>query len=103
MVIAAFKVQKVFQLQDRLVLVSDAIGSIAGFQHGGVIELKRPDGSIIRSKAYLELPSPPSAERAFSFSIEPGYQKIDIPEGTEIWFDEGNGVKSADGHLIPDA
>ncbi len=78
------RVQKVFQLQDRLVLVSDAIGALPGLTHGGTVRLKKPDGSVVNTKAWLETSWLPSEHRPVSFSIESKFQKADIPEGTEI-------------------
>jgi hypothetical protein len=77
-------VKKVFQLQDRLVIVSDAVGILPGLTHGGTVKLKRPDGSEIKTKTWLEFPVPSSADRPVSFSVEANFKKADIPEGTEI-------------------
>ncbi len=82
------RVQKVFQLADRLVLVTDMVGSLRELTRGGTVELKRPDGSRVRTKTWLELPSPPSDDRPVSFSIEPHFKKADIPDGTEVWLEE---------------
>ncbi len=92
-----YRVQKVFQLQDRLVLVSDAPSVLPGFTHGGTVKLKRPDGSVLTSKAWLETSWPPSDDRPVSFSIESKFQKADIPEGTEIWIDKES-TKDTDDH-----
>lgn len=78
------KVQRVFQLHGRLVIVTDKLGAISELTHGGIVELRRPDGSVLTTKVWIEMPSPPIDDRPVSFSIEPGYKKSDIPVGTEV-------------------
>ncbi|MBZ0184790.1 MAG: hypothetical protein K8F91_00965 [Candidatus Obscuribacterales bacterium] len=88
MVNTVYKVQKVFQLQDRLVVVSDAVSDFPGLKHGGTVKLKCPDGRVHTTKVWFEMAWPTSETRPVSFSVEPKLQKSDIPEGTEILIDK---------------
>jgi CheY-like chemotaxis protein len=53
------------------------------FHNGAEVSLKRPDGTIIENKAYLEI-STPNKRKIFALSL-PGLTVADVPRGTEVW------------------
>lgn len=82
------KVAEVFQLTGRLVVVSDTLYDdfdLRDFRHGSTVELRRPDGSSLTTKAWYELYSPTNIGRPMAFSVENSLSKNDIPPGTEVW------------------
>lgn len=82
------KVAEVFQLTNRLVVVSDTLYDDFDskiLRHGSTVELRRPDGSSVLTKTWHERYSPTNIGRPMAFSVEDSLSKTDIPLGTEVW------------------
>lgn len=82
------KVNEVFQLSGRLVVVSDTLYDdfdTQSFRHDSTVELRRPDGSVLRSKTWRERYVPTNIGRPLAFAVENSLSKADIPPGTEVW------------------
>ena len=85
------KVNEVFQLTGRLVIVSDTLYDdfdISNFRHGTTVELRRPDGSTVKTQTWHERYSPTNLGRPLAFSVSEPLAKADIPVGTEVWLTE---------------
>lgn len=85
------KVAEVFQLTGRLVVVSDTLYDdfdTKNFRHGSTVELRRLDGSIIKTKTWHERYSPTNIGRPMAFSVENTLTKNDIEIGSEVWLIE---------------
>lgn len=85
------KVADVFQLTDRLVVVCDTLYDdfdTKSFRHGSTVELRRPDGSVVKTKTWWERYSPTNIGRRMAFSVEETLTKADIPVDSEVWLVE---------------
>lgn len=83
-----FKVAEVFQLTGRLVVVADILREDLenrSWRHGSLVELRRPDGSRVRTKTWSEMMWPSNSGRPIAFSVENSLSKDDIPTGSEVW------------------
>jgi hypothetical protein len=81
------KVDRVFQLAGRLVIVADTLYDDfdKGWRHGATVELRRTDGTSIRTRTWMETASPTNIGRPMAFSVEKTLTKADVPEGSEVW------------------
>lgn len=82
------KVAEVFQLTGRLVVVTDTAYEnfdTRDWRHGSTVELKRPDGSTIKTQTWYEMGSPSDFGHPMAFSVEKALTKADIPLGSEVW------------------
>ncbi len=54
------------------------------------VELRRPDGAVVRAEACAEIPftNPPRLEARHVLRFAT-LSKADVPNGTEIWIDDG--------------
>ena len=91
-----FKVEDTFTISGRGVcLIGLRYTQLGRLGKGDAVELKRPDGTCIRSEVagvewratYAE-PRPPMEERRFPVLLSPPLSKADIPIGTEVWLVE---------------
>lgn len=89
----AFKVIEVFDLTERLALITDVL-SCREHKHGSVIELHRPDGSVIQTESWFEVPvrglnapsDPPYSIGISNVDINGARITMEtIPIGTEVW------------------
>jgi hypothetical protein len=83
-----FKVVDVFQLKDRLVLMTDVVDQPDEHKHGDIVELRRPDGKTIRTESWYESHSfaaPPANIPPLCIGIAATLTKADVPIGTEVW------------------
>ena len=96
------KVAEVFQLTGRVVVVSDTLYDqfdTRSFRHGSIVELRRPDGTSLKTKTWHERYAPTNSARPMAFSVENSLSKSDIPSGTEVWLvqeDAGDGTSEID-------
>jgi hypothetical protein len=81
------KVDRVYQLPGRLVIVADTLYDDfdKGWRHGVTVELKRPDGTSLQTQTWMETGSPTNIGRPMAFSVEKTLTKADIPIGSEVW------------------
>ncbi|MBZ0187885.1 MAG: hypothetical protein K8F91_16685, partial [Candidatus Obscuribacterales bacterium] len=82
------KVREVFEVMNRLVVVSDTPCEEFDtrlWRHGSTVELRRPDGSSLTTKTWYEMGTPSDPKRAMAFSVENFLKKSDVPLGTEVW------------------
>lgn len=81
------KVDGVFQLTGRLVIIADTLYDDfdKGWRHGATVELKRPNGTSIQTQTWMETASPTNIGRPMAFSVENSLTKADIPLETEVW------------------
>lgn len=81
------KVADVFQVTGRLIVVADTLYDDFDkeWRHGAEVELRRADGSCIKTKSWHESKWPSNWGRPMSFSVENSLTKEDIPCGTEVW------------------
>lgn len=78
-----FNVSDVWQEPDHIVIVSDVPDAEVDFRHGDLLELRRPDGTIVQAKGGSIFFDPP-AERLFAVVFKE-LTKEDVPVGTEVW------------------
>lgn len=79
-------VEDVFEFQDGTVHLSPlvAIPILEGLKAGDALELRKPDGTVIRTTLYgLDWPSPMRGQVGLSVNMP--LTKAEIPAGTEIW------------------
>ena len=79
-------VEDVFEFQDGTVHLSPlvAIPTLEGLKAGDALELRRPDGTAIRTPLYgLDWPYPMRGQ--LGLSVNKPLTKADIPVSTEIW------------------
>jgi len=78
-----FKVEDVFQVRDRGVVLTPGLAERDEYtQLGDEVELRRPDGSTVRAQIVaFELPS--TGTRAILLEK---IRKDDVPVGTEVWW-----------------
>ncbi len=85
------KVEDVFEFEGRgCVLVpgiSDSVPKDFVVRFGDPIELRKPDGSVVRTHIYgIEIPAGPNRRKdCFPISLPPEFTKRGIPIGTEVW------------------
>lgn len=82
------KVADVFQLTGRLVIVTDTAYEdfdTKDWRHGSMVELRRADGSTIKTQTWYEMGSPSDFGRPMAFSVEKTLSKAEIPVGSEVW------------------
>jgi hypothetical protein len=61
-----------------------AIPTLEGVKAGDPLELRRPDGTTIRTTLYaFDWPSPMRGQ--WGLSVNKPLTKMDIPVGTEVW------------------
>jgi hypothetical protein len=87
------KIQKVFELADRLVLVTDFVGEVPDFCHGSLIELHTPEGKVVKTPSWLELASPYDEKRPFVFAIDAKFRKTDVPIGTKVVLSNSSSIR----------
>lgn len=83
-----FKVVDVFQLKDRLVLMTDAVDHPCEHKHGDLVELRTPDGKVLRTQSWYEFQSfsaLPEKPPPVCIGISAALTKADVPIGTEVW------------------
>lgn len=81
-----FVVEDVFEFQDGTVHLVPlvAIPTLKGMKAGDALELRRPDGTAIRTTLFgFDQPSPMRGQ--LGLSVNKPLTKADIPVGTEIW------------------
>jgi hypothetical protein len=79
-------VDDTFEFQDGTLHISPlvAISALEGVKAGCPLELRRPDGTTIRTTLCgLDWPSPMCGK--LGLSVNKPLTKTDIPAGTEIW------------------
>jgi len=79
-------VDDIFEFQDGTLHFSPlvAIPTLQGLKAGDPLELRRPDGTTIRTMLYaFDWPSPMRGQLGLSVNVP--LTKADIPVGTEIW------------------
>jgi hypothetical protein len=79
-------VDDVFEFQDGTLHFSPlvTIATFEGLKAGDPLELRRPDGTAIRTPLYgFDWPSPMRGQ--WGLSVNKPLTKADIPVGTEIW------------------
>ena len=57
---------------------------VEGLKAGDMLELRRPDGSVI-NRTILSLEWPFPSRGALVMTLSPQVKKDDVPAGTEIW------------------
>ena len=82
-----YKVDEVFHLGGQYVTATPGIPpETHGIKNGISIELRRPDGSVIRTEiAHVAFVDPYDPKRPIQFSFPPEIKAHDIPIGTEVW------------------
>jgi hypothetical protein len=55
------------------------------FRWGDSVELRRPDGTVLRVKIAIELLSPTPKDGSFPILLAEPSRKEDVPIGTEVW------------------
>ena len=69
-----------------LVVATDARVEAVSLRAGEPIELRRPDGSRLKTEvAAVARLSPYDPDRPLDFSLPKGLGKRDVPVGTEVW------------------
>jgi hypothetical protein len=79
-------VEDTFEFQDGSIHFSPlvAMPTLEGVKAGDPLELRRPDGTTMRTTLYgLDWPSPMCGK--LGLSVKKPLTKADIPVGTEIW------------------
>jgi hypothetical protein len=77
-------VVETYQHGDAVIVLSDIPGSRADYRHGDVLELRRPNGSILHSKSEGVFMCPEGDETPFSVGFR-GLKKTDVPVGSQVW------------------
>ena len=82
-----YQVDGVFDLGGRCVVATPGIPpTTQGIRNGTPLELRRPDGSVVRTQiADIAFVNPYDPKRPIQFSFPPSLTKQDIPVGTEVW------------------
>ena len=76
-------VEDVFEIRGRgCVVVPDALATPV--EARTQIELRRPEGSVVRTEIIQTEPIKKGSDRV-AFMIAPGLGKSEIPKGTQIW------------------
>ncbi len=80
-------VEDVFAIAERGVVVAPDVDLGDGPPQTIVVELRRPDGSVVRAEARAEVPffDPPRPHPARHVLRFATLSKQDLPRGTEIW------------------
>ena len=81
------KVEEVFELTGRGCVLDPAIPSATSL-HIAIndpLELRRPDGSVIRTHLYAFMHLRPNIHQVTPLVMPPEIKKSDIPVGTEVW------------------
>lgn len=78
-----FNVADVWQEPNHIVVISDVPDTEADFRHGDLLELRRPDGSVVQAKGGSIFFDPP-AERPCAVVFQE-LKKEDVPLGTQVW------------------
>lgn len=74
-----------WQAQDCLVVVSDVTQDDEDYRVGDLVELHRPDGTVLVAKTVYAFAGPLSnASIAVLYGLV-GVSKEDVPIGTEVW------------------
>jgi hypothetical protein len=81
-----FTVDDVFDIGRRYVIPTPGVPvSVRGIRNGLSIELRRPDGTVLRTEiASVEMLDPYDPKRPTQIAFQ-GITKQDVPIGTEIW------------------
>ncbi|MDQ3798394.1 MAG: hypothetical protein M3384_02990 [Acidobacteriota bacterium] len=89
-----FKVEDTFDINGRGLILSPAIPKETSLPKSSVVPLVRPDGSVFRVEAVLEIPFPSFSSVEDLKKNEPAYNcilqatdKEQVPIGTEVWLD----------------
>ncbi|MFA7338209.1 MAG: hypothetical protein WC028_15590 [Candidatus Obscuribacterales bacterium] len=90
-----FKVVDHYVIEGRLVAVSD-ITDPGDYKPGEMVELHRPDGSILTAQSFAVLFEEP-AEKPFAMFFT-NLTANDIPLGTEIWLTKERPVRTPSTH-----
>lgn len=82
-----FKITDTFWMESiGLVVAADVRVGDVSLSAGEPIELRRPDGSRLKTEvAAVPMPRPNDPDRPFDFSLPKGVGKADVPVGTEVW------------------
>ena len=82
-----FKVIDTFWLETiGLVVATDVRTGAVSLRVGEAIELRRPDGSRLKTEvAAIPRLRPHNPDRPFDFLLPKGVGKGDVPVGTEVW------------------
>ncbi len=78
-----FNVVETYESGLYLVVLSDLPESGADYRHGDLLELRKPNGTIVQSVSEGVFYDPP-AERALSVAFK-GFTKVDVPIGSQVW------------------
>ena len=78
-----FNVADVWQEPDHIVVISDVSDNEVDFRQGDLLELRRPDGSIVQVRGGSIFFDPP-AERPFAVVLKELGQD-EVPIGTQVW------------------
>lgn len=81
------KITDVFQLQNRLVVQLDLLYDdfASQYESGEMLELRRQDGTSIRTQSWTEMFAPTNLGRPACLSLQKHVSKTDLPLGTEVW------------------
>jgi hypothetical protein len=82
-----FKIVDTFWMEKiGLVVAADVRAGDVSLRAGEPIELRRPDGSRLKTEvAAIAMVCPSDPDRPLDFSLPRGVGKGDVPVGTEVW------------------